>query len=124
MKTNYQTIDEYIAGQPEAFQPMLEEMRGLIKSVVPEAEELISYQIPSFKYKYMLVGFGATKKQCSFYLMSSHLAKEMKEELAEYSSSGTTLHFAPDQRLPKALIKKVIKARVKENLAKAKEKKK
>ncbi len=124
MKTNYQNIDEYIAGQPEAFQPMLEEIRGLIKSVVPEAEELISYQIPSFKYKYMLVGFGATKKHCSLYLMSSRLAKEMKEELAEYSISGTTLHFDPNQRLPKTLIKKVVKARVKENLAKAKEEKK
>jgi uncharacterized protein YdhG (YjbR/CyaY superfamily) len=98
---------------------MLEKMRSTIKSVVPKAEESISYMIPGFKYIYMLVGIGVNKKYCSFYTMSPSLVKSMKDDLKGVKVSGATLHFSPEEKLPIALLKKIIKARMKENEQKA-----
>ncbi|MEO7989002.1 MAG: DUF1801 domain-containing protein [Chryseolinea sp.] len=117
-------IDDYIAMQPETFRSTLEELRAIIKSVVPKAEESISYQVPSFKHYYMLVAIGTNKKYCSLYTMSSTLTKELKDELKGVTVSGMTLHFLPGTKLPTALIKKIVKARAKENETKALTKKK
>jgi uncharacterized protein YdhG (YjbR/CyaY superfamily) len=117
-------IDDYIAMQPEIFRTTLQELRFIIKSVVPKAEESIRYQVPSFKHHYMLVGIGANKKYCSLYTMSSTVTKELKDELKGVTVSGMTLHFIPGAKLPAALIKKIVKARVKENEIKALTKKK
>ncbi len=117
-------IDDYIAMQPESFRATLQELRSIIKSVVPKAEESISYQVPSFKHHYMLVGIGANKKYCSLYTMSSTLTKELKDELKGVTVSGMTLHFLPGAKLPTALIKKIVKARVRENETKTLAKKK
>ncbi len=117
-------IGDYIAMQPEIFRDTLEELRAIIKSVVPKAEELISYQVPSFKHHYMLVGIGVNKKYCSLYTMSSTLTKELKDELKGVTVSGMTLHFLPGAKLPTALVKKIVKARAKENETKALTKKK
>jgi uncharacterized protein YdhG (YjbR/CyaY superfamily) len=116
-------IDDYIAMQPEAFRPTLEELRAIIKSVVPKAEESISYQVPGFKHHYMLVGIGANKKYCSLYTMSSTLTKELKDELKGVTVSGMTIHFLPGSKLPITLIKKIVKMRAKENETKAQAKK-
>jgi uncharacterized protein YdhG (YjbR/CyaY superfamily) len=109
--------------QLETFRPTLEELRAIIKSVVPKAEESIRYQIPGFKYHYMLVGIGANKKYCSLYTMSSTLLKELKDELKGVTVSGMTLHFLPGSKLPVTLIKKIVKMRAKENEIKAQAKK-
>ncbi len=61
------TIDEYLALQTETVRAALEKLRQIIKSVVPDAEEAISYQIPAFKYHGLLVGFAAFEKHCSFF---------------------------------------------------------
>ena len=113
------SVDEYIAMQGDEYKPMLEKMRSTIKSVVPKAEESISYMIPGFKYIYMLVGIGVNKKYCSFYTMSPSLVKSMKDDLKGVKVSGATLHFSPDEKLPIALLKKIIKARMTENEQKA-----
>ena len=123
-ETEPQTIDEYIAMQPAAFQPTLHELRTIIKSIAPQAEELISYQVPSFKWHYMLVGFGVNKKFCSLYPMSTSINQKMTNELKGVKISGTTLHFVPDQPLPVDLIKKIVLTRVHENDTKAAIKKK
>jgi uncharacterized protein YdhG (YjbR/CyaY superfamily) len=117
------SIDEYITMQPDAYRPVLEKLFTIIKSAALQAEELISYQIPSFKYYYMLVGFGVNKKYCSFYTMSPTLVKAMKEELKTVKLSGATIHFSPDEKLPIELIRKIVKARMKENKELAKLKK-
>lgn len=109
------TVEEYIAGQPETFRTTLEQLRSIIRSVVPKAEEMISYQVPSFKHIYMLVGIGASKDYCSLYTMSPGLVKSLKDELTKVKVSGATLHFPPGKPLPAALVKKIVKARVKEN---------
>jgi len=118
-----QTIDEYIAMQTEQFRPGLYELRSVIKAMVPQAEEMISYQVPSFKYHYMLVGIGVNKKYLSFYPMSSSLTKKIGDELKGIKISGATLHFIPGEPLPKALIEKIVRLRMQENELRAMKKK-
>ncbi|MEZ2338026.1 iron chaperone [Mucilaginibacter sp. RCC_168] len=107
--------DEYIGQQPAAFRPALEELRHIILTTVPQATEVISYQLPCYKYHYMLVGIGTNKKYCSFYTMSPGLVKSMQENLKGVKVSGSTLHFAPDEPLPVDLIKKIITERMIQN---------
>ncbi len=118
-------IDDYIARQPEIYRPTLEELRSIVKSLVPDAEELFSYQVGCFKHHQMLVGIGVTKDYCSLYTMSPPLVKQMKEsdELKGMKVSGATIHFAPDQALPVELIRKIVKTRIRENEERAKVKK-
>ena len=110
-----QSIDEYISRQSELFKSTLEEMRAIVHAAAPKAEETISYMIPTFRLHYALVGIGVNKKYCSFYLMSTALAKEMKAEFKGIKGTGTTLHFVPGEKLPVTLLKKIVKARIKEN---------
>jgi len=123
-ETEPQTIDEYIAMQPEQFRSGLYELRSIIKSLAPQAEEMISYQVPCFKYHYMLVGIGVNKKYLSLYPMSSGLTKKLADELKGTRISGTTLHFTPGEPLPKSLIEKIVRLRMQENELKALTKKK
>jgi len=118
-----QTIDKYIAMQPEAFQPTLHELRSIIRSLVPGATEYISYQVPCFKHHYMLVGIGVNKNFSSLYTMSPPLVKKLKDDLKGIKLSGATIHFPPGQPLPVALIEKIVKARMQENEIKAMSKK-
>lgn len=118
------TADDYVASQPLEHQATLEQLRVFIKETVPEAEEMISYQVICYKYIYSLVGIGATRQFCSFYTMSSSLAKAMKSELSGIKVSGTTLHFPPNEPLPFSLINRIIQIRMQENEAKAMLKKK
>jgi uncharacterized protein YdhG (YjbR/CyaY superfamily) len=117
------TIDEYIAMQPEAFQPALHQLRSIIKALVPQAIESISYQVPCFKYHYMLVGIGVNKNFCSLYTMSPPLVKKMKDDLKGIKLSGATIHFPPGASLPVTLIEKIVRARMQENEIKAMSKK-
>lgn len=113
------TIDEYIAAQPPEYRGTLEQLRTIIRGVAKQAEEVISYQVPCFKYHYMLVGLGVNKNYCSLYTMNPALVKEMKEELKGVTVSGATLHFEPGKKLPAALIKKIVQRRMHENEIKA-----
>jgi uncharacterized protein YdhG (YjbR/CyaY superfamily) len=116
-------VDEYIAIQPLALREMLEEIRTLIHSVIPAAEEVISYMIPCYKHHGMLVGFGAHKGGCSFYAMNTKILNTYAKELARFKYTGSTIHVDPKQPLPVALLTKIIKQRVKENEEKARLKK-
>ncbi len=109
------TIDEYIEGQPKEYRALLEEIRSIILSVAPTAEQLISYQVPSFKYIYMLVGMGVTKTHCSLYIMSSALSRKLKSQPGFSGIKGTTLHFALNEPAPKELINNIVELRIAEN---------
>jgi uncharacterized protein YdhG (YjbR/CyaY superfamily) len=111
------TIDEYIQEQAEPFRGKLEELRAVIKSVAPDATEYVSYKVPCFKQQYWLVGMGVTKKYCSLYIMGTAVAKKLKEEGVKVD--GATIHFPPDEPLPVALIKRIVRERMKENEARA-----
>ncbi len=100
----------------------LNKLRKTIKAAVPKATEGISYMIPIFKYQgHPLVGFGAAKYHCSFYVMSTNmipkLARTRAAELKGYNVSGATIHFTPEKPLPVALVKKLVKARIEEDAA-------
>lgn len=110
--------DSYLALQPEKVRDVLEKLRQTIKSSAPEAEEVISYGMPAFRYHGMLVYFAAFKNHCSFFPGS--IVEKMKNELKNYKTSKGTIQFTAEKPLPAALVKKIIKARVKENLNKKK----
>jgi uncharacterized protein YdhG (YjbR/CyaY superfamily) len=112
------TIDEYLAAVPEVQRGALEKLRKTIKSVAPKAEEVISYQIPTFKYNGGLVAFAAFKNHCSFFPMNSTLTKAFSEDLKEYKTAPGTIQFTVDKPLPTQLVKKIVRTRMAENEAK------
>ena len=116
------TIDEYIAAFPRNVQAILERIRATIRAAAPDAEEAISYQMPTFKLKGNLVHFAAYKNHIGFYPAPSGI-ENFKEELSAYEVSKGTVRFPFDQPIPYNLIRKIVAFRVQENLAKAEKKK-
>ena len=110
------TVDEYLAKVPEPARSTLTHIRQVIRSAVPqEATEVISYRIPMFKYNGMLIGYAAFSKHCSLFPTGSGVIEKFKKELAGYRTSRGTIQFPSDKGFPDALLKKIVKARVKEN---------
>jgi uncharacterized protein YdhG (YjbR/CyaY superfamily) len=122
MKTSQTTpkdMDEYIAGFPDDVQEILEKVRMTIRKAAPEAEETISYKMPTFNLKgHYLVYFAAYKKHIGFYPAPVGSA-EFNEELSAYQAGKGTLQFPLDKPIPFDLITKIVKFRIKENLARA-----
>jgi uncharacterized protein YdhG (YjbR/CyaY superfamily) len=121
MRTNQtapKNIDEYIAGFPSNVQEILEKIRMTIRKAAPDAEETIKYQIPTFTLKGNLVHFAAYKKHIGFYPAPRGIEK-FKNELSVYEGGKGTVQFPLDKPIPLALISKIVKFRVKENLERA-----
>ena len=118
-RKGFKTIDEYIATFPENIQIILEELRKAIRESAPEAEEVISYQIPAFKLNGILVYFAAFKNHIGFYPTSSPM-EAFKEELSGYEISKGTIRFPINKPIPFDLVKKIVRYRVKQNLGKKK----
>lgn len=118
-------IDEYIAGFPPYIRELLEQIRSTIRSAAPEAEEKISYQMPTFALNGNLVHFAACKNHIGFYPAPSGIER-FREELSDYKSAKGSVRFPLDQPMPLGLISDIVKFRVEENLesARAKGKKK
>jgi uncharacterized protein YdhG (YjbR/CyaY superfamily) len=116
-------IDEYIAAYPENVSAKLEELRTTIKKAAPEAQEKISYRMPSFTMKGMLLYFAAHTNHIGFYPLSSAI-KAFEKELVNYNTSKGTIQFPLNKPLPLSLIGKIVRFRVKENLVKAELKRK
>jgi uncharacterized protein YdhG (YjbR/CyaY superfamily) len=105
-------VDEYFAGVPEPARSTLNKLRAAIRaSVPPEATETISYRIPAFKHKGVLVWYAAFSNHCSLFPTTS-VVEAFKNELKGFSTSKGTIHFPMDKPLPIPLIKKLVKARV------------
>jgi uncharacterized protein YdhG (YjbR/CyaY superfamily) len=114
-KTNFKTIDEYIQTFPKDVQKILEQIRQSIKDVVPDVEETISYQIPTFKlYGKYLVYFAGWKNHISLYPVTDTIKEKIKKEIASYKTSKGTLQFPLDKPMPLSLIKKIVKYKIKE----------
>ena len=111
---NYKTIDEYLADLPIYEKQSLQRLRDIIHLIVPNCKERIAYKICVFSEDKDLVGFASQKNYLSFYTMSPPLLKKMKKELQSYDVSGATIHFSPQEPLPKSLIQKILNARLKE----------
>jgi uncharacterized protein YdhG (YjbR/CyaY superfamily) len=111
------TIDQYIAIQPIENRPMLQQMRVAIHEAAPQAEEAISYQMPSFRQKGTLVYFAAFKDHLSFFPTGSGV-EAFKDRLSAYKTSKGTIQFPLDKPLPLDLIKEIVRFRVKETSVK------
>ena len=108
------TVDAYLASVPEPARSTLNKVRVVIRSVVPaETEEVISYRIPAFKYKRVLVWYAAFADHCSLFPTASIIEK-FRDELKDFRISKGTIQFPVDKPLPTALLKKMVKARVAE----------
>ncbi|WP_367397460.1 iron chaperone [Chryseosolibacter indicus] len=116
-------VDEYIDGFPEEIQKKLKDMRATIKKAAPNAEEAIKYAMPTLVLHGNLVHFAAFKNHIGFYPAPSGI-DAFKKELSAYESSKGAIRFPMDAPLPHTLITKIVKFRIKENLQKAKDKKK
>jgi len=105
-------VDQYLAGVPEPARSTLKKVRAVIRSAVPaEATECISYGMPAFKHKGVLVWFAAFSDHCSLFPTGA-VIEAFKEELKGFSTSKGTIHFPTDKPLPATLVKKLVKARV------------
>jgi uncharacterized protein YdhG (YjbR/CyaY superfamily) len=110
------TFDEYLAALTDENRTALEKLRRIIKAAAPKAEECISYGLAAFRLDGKpLVALGATERHCAFYLMSGSTVDDHKKELRDYDTSKGTIRFSPDKLLPTALVKMLVKARIKEN---------
>jgi len=112
------TIDKYIAGFPKDLQAILKKVRATIRKAAPDAEEKISYRMPAFAQKGVLVYFAAHTKHLGFYPTSRGIAA-FKKELSAYEGGKGSVQFPYDKPIPYGLIEKIVKFRVKENLDKA-----
>lgn len=106
------SIDEYIASAPEAAQPILEEVRKIVRAAAPDAVETIAYQMPAFKMQGTLVYFAAWKKHIGFYPASGAVPDVFKEQLAGYDGTSGSIHFPFDKPMPAKLITDIVKYRI------------
>jgi len=111
-------VGEYIAAQPKDVQAILNKLRSTIRSVAPNAEEVISYQMPAYKQNGMVVFFAGYKNHIGFYPTGSGI-ENFKNEIAKYKWSKGAIQFPLDKPLPLTLIKKIVKFKLKENEEKA-----
>jgi uncharacterized protein YdhG (YjbR/CyaY superfamily) len=111
-------VDEYLDTLHEDARIILEQLRGIIKKAVPEAEEVISYNMPAFKFHGMLVWFAAFKNHYSIF-MRPRILEIFKDELKPYESTKATIKFSLDKPLPVRFVTKIIKFGAKENLEKS-----
>ena len=106
------TVDEYLAKLPEPARSTLKKVRAVIQTVVPPGTaEVLSYRIPAFRYKKVLVWYAAFSDHCSLFPTAS-VIEAFEGELKDFSKSKGTIHFPLDKPLPIGLIQKIVKARV------------
>jgi uncharacterized protein YdhG (YjbR/CyaY superfamily) len=117
-RTAPRTVDEYIAGFPPDVQAILKRIRLTIRLAAPDAEETIRYQMPTFTLQGNLVHFAAFKQHIGFYPVPTGIEK-FKKELAAYKGGKGSVQFPLDRPIPYDLISRIVKFRVKENLARA-----
>lgn len=121
METKFTSIDEYIESFPPETQKILKEIRATIKASAPQAEEKISYQMPTFFLNGNLIHFAAFKNHIGLYPTPSG-TEAFKEEIAKYKAAKGSIQLPLDEPMPLKLISRIVKFRVAENLQKVKAK--
>lgn len=121
-RARFSSIDEYIAAFPAEIQARLQALRAAIRAAAPEAEERISYQMPTFYLHGNLVHFAAFKHHIGLYPMPGAITA-FQQELSGFVSSKGAVQFPLDRPLPLELVSQIVRFRVAENLRKAEEKK-
>ena len=115
LKKNINSFGQYLELIPEEAKPKLLELISVIKEIVPNATETISYRIPTFDYFGSLVAVGATKNHVAFYVKSNSVLSYLEKDLQGLDYSTGTIRFEFDAVLPKTLIEKIIKIRMEDN---------
>ncbi len=111
-------VEDYLAACSEASRAALEDLREKIRTVVPGATETITYGVPTFKHEgSSLVAYAAFRDHCSLFPLSGQVVEDHDEELKPYVTRKGTIQFRPDERLPAALVEKIVRARITENAA-------
>jgi uncharacterized protein YdhG (YjbR/CyaY superfamily) len=114
------TIDAYLAGVPADRRTVLQRLRQTIRTIVPGAEECISYGIPAFRLDGAIVaGFAATATGCSYYPFSGSTLASVAPAIAGYRHTRSALHFTPEKPLPGPLVRKLLRTRIAERRARA-----
>ena len=114
-KTQFKSVDDYLASQPAAVQAVLQRVRNAVRKALPEADEMISYQIPTYKLRGRpVIYFAGWKEHYSLYPASDRLVKAFKSDLAPYKVSKGTIRFPLDEPVPLKLIADIAKFRAKE----------
>ena len=115
VKTGFKSVDEYIASQPEAVQNVLERVRSTICKAVPGTEEVISYQIPTYKMNGRpVLHFAGWRQHYSLYPSNDRLVAAFKDDLAPYEVNKGTIRFPLSEPVPVKLIEGIAKFRAKE----------
>ena len=115
LSTNAATIDAYIAAFPAEVQVRLQQLRETIRKAAPDATETISYGMPAFKQRRVLVYFAAFQRHIGFYPTRSGIAA-FQDEISAYRNSKGAVQFPHDKPLPLALVRKMVQFRVKDDL--------
>ena len=120
-KTDFKSVDEYIAAQPEQVQSVLQRVRGTLRKALPAAEEVISYQIPAYKlHGDRVIYFAGWKQHFSLYPAGERLVAAFKKELKGREISKGTIRFSLAESVPDKLIERIAKYRAKEVAERAK----
>jgi uncharacterized protein YdhG (YjbR/CyaY superfamily) len=110
-------IEAYLRGVDEPKREVLQALRGMILEIVPDAEEGISYGLPAFRvHGKVVAGFAAFKSHLSYLPFSGSVLGQFEDDLRGYQMTKSSLHFPADRPLPKALVTKLLKARLDEIL--------
>lgn len=114
-KTDFKSMDEYIASQPEAAQGVLKGVRSTIRKAIPGAEEVISYKIPTYKlHGGPVLYFAGWRQHYSLYPATDQVVAALKDDLTPYKVSKGTIRFPLSERVPVKLIERIAKFRAKE----------
>lgn len=111
----YPEIDAYLAAQSDRDRLPLEKIREIIRKALPEADEAISYQMPSFKYHGVIAWYAPSKNHYAIYIPPKFLV-HFKEQLSAYSQTKSAIHFDYNKPIPEALITEMVVAAARENL--------
>jgi uncharacterized protein YdhG (YjbR/CyaY superfamily) len=111
------SVDEYLTNVPADMHRALQKLRKTIRAAAPEAEEVISYQMPAFRHHWMLGYYAAFKDHCSFFVGSATARRKFARELKPFAAGKGTVRFTPQKPLPAELVKRIVKERVAENEA-------
>jgi uncharacterized protein YdhG (YjbR/CyaY superfamily) len=115
MKGIPKNIDDYLKGVSADRRRALKDLRKKIHTVLPEAEECISYRMPAFRFEGTVVaGFLATTKGCSYFPFSGRTLKTLSQLVSHYEQTKGSLHFSPENPLPLTLVRKLLKTRIAE----------
>ncbi len=108
-------VEAYLAKVPPRHRAALEDLRATIKEAAPDAEEVVSYQMPAFRHHGALVYYAAFRDHCSLFIGSVTTQRKFAAELRPFVAGKGTVHFTPDHPLPRDLVRRIVRARVAEN---------